>query len=117
MKKIEFESKIKELNVERIYFRGKQLEYEYAREFYNDEKGNVYGCYHNGHEYVIFFKDLERGVTDELDKFKTEDEAYDNLYERLIKWTKKKEKSIMLLIISPAVVAILFILCYIAINL
>jgi len=47
MKRSEFEKKIKELNVERIYFKGKQLEYEYAREFYNDDKGNIYGCYYN----------------------------------------------------------------------
>lgn len=117
MKRIEFEKKIKELNVERIYFKGKPLEYEYAREFYNDDKGNIYGCYHNGHEYIIFFKDLERGITNEIDKFRTEDEAYDNLYERLVKWAKKREKSIAVLFISPAVIAILLIVFYIVINL
>lgn len=117
MKRIEFEKKIKELNVERIYFNGKPLEYEHSREFYNDDKGNVYGCYYNGHEYIIFFKDLERGVTDEIDRFRTEDEAYDSLYEKIVKWVKKREKAITLMVISPAVIVILLIVYYIVINL
>lgn len=117
MKKTEFEKKIKELNIEKIYVKGKQFEYEYSREFYDDDQGNIYGCYYNGHEYIIFFKDLERGTTKEIDKFITEDEAYDGLYEKIVKLAKKMEKAIALLVILPAAIIILLIIYYIVINL
>lgn len=117
MKKVEFEKKIKELNVKRIYFNNRPYEYEFSRNFYDDDKENIYGCYYNGHEYIIFFKDIERGVTSEIDRFRTEDEAYDSLYERIVKWLKKREQIILLSIMIPAIIIMLIILIYIIINL
>lgn len=83
MKRREFEEKIKELSLDKIYYQGRVQ--EYSRNLYEDnKKNNIYGCYFNGTDYIIFFKDFERNVTKELGHYKTEDEAYDKLFEKII---------------------------------
>lgn len=88
MKKSEFEKKIKELDVEKVYPQGRKD--EHIREFYKDSRENIYGCYYNDVEYIIFYKDIERGMIKEFGRFKTEDEAYDKLFEKIVKWVKNK---------------------------
>lgn len=91
MKKVEFERKLKELKLEKVYYEGKS--YTEPKNFYEDKrKNNVYSCYYDGTNYVIFFKDAERGIVRELGYYKTEDEAYNKLFEIINEWAKKNNK-------------------------
>ena len=86
MKKSEFERKIKELKLEKVYCEGKSV--EETKEFYETSSG-IYGCYKDGDKYIIFFKDSERGIIKELGAYKTEDEAYEKLFETINLWNQK----------------------------
>ena len=98
MKKVEFEKKIKELKLERVHREGKIQTYSNQQnEYYRDKvKDNLYGCCLNERTglYVIFFTDVERGIAVDLGSFKTEEEAYEELFKIVKKWeadyTKKK---------------------------
>lgn len=87
MKKSEFENKIKEIQCEKIIYEGKFKTYlKNQKEYYIDRnRDNLYGCYFNDDEdeFVIFFLDPERGILKEIGHYKTEDEAYDNLYKKM----------------------------------
>lgn len=90
MKRLEFEKKIKELKLEKVYREGKLQTYSNEkREFYRDSaRDNLYGCYYNEKTkyYIIFFTDAERDVVVELGHFSTEEEAYEKLFETIKKW-------------------------------
>ena len=95
MKKAEFESKIKEFNLERIVHEGQLKTYSNKEKaFYKDHKReNLYGCYLDENKYIIFFTDAERGIVRELGSYVKEDDAYDALYKILVEWRKENEKS------------------------
>lgn len=88
MNKKEFEKKIKELKLEKIYYQGRIQ--EYSKGIYEDNsKNSMYGCYFDGQRYVIFFKDSERGFIKEIGYYKTEEDAYDKLFETISEWAQK----------------------------
>lgn len=97
MKKAEFEKKIKELKLEKVHREGKiQVYSSKPKEYYRDlSRDNIYGCYQNErtNEYVIFFTDAERDVVVELGHFKTEEEAYEELFKTIKKWDTDYKKS------------------------
>lgn len=97
MKKTEFEIKIKEMKLEKIHRNGKIQTYsENQKEFYKDnQRDNLYGCYYNENdkEYVIFFSDAERGVVENIGFYKTEDEAYDNLFKKIKEWEEEDNRN------------------------
>ena len=97
MKKSEFEKKIKELKLEKIYQEGSLQSYsQKQREYYREkERESFYGCYYDSElkRYVIFFKDSERNVVKHLGNYKTEDEAYDNLFKEINEWKDEFQKS------------------------
>lgn len=90
MKKSEFERKIKELKLEKIHRNGKiQVYSQNHNELYKDNKrDNLYGCYYDDKdkEYVIFFTDAERGIVEHIGVYRTEDDAYDNLFQTIKEW-------------------------------
>lgn len=89
MKKSEFENKIKDIQFEKIIQDGKIQTYiKNQKEYYRDiTRDNLYGCYYNDdiEKYVVFFLDPERGILKELGHYKTEEEAYEALYEKIKK--------------------------------
>ena len=96
MKKIEFEKKIKEFNLDKIVHEGQLKTYSNKeKSFYKDHKReNLYGCYlDEDGRFIIFFTDAERGIVRELGSFAKEDEAYDALYKILVEWSKENEKT------------------------
>lgn len=95
MKKTEFESKIKEFDLERIVHEGQLKTYSNKeKSFYKDHRReNLYGCYFDEDKYIIFFTDAERGIVIELGSYAKEDDAYDALYKILVEWRKENEKS------------------------
>lgn len=93
MKKLEFESKIGELGLRKIYSEGVLQNYKQQREFYKlSQNGVFFGCYFSKNEYVVFFKDSERGIEKMIGQFKTEDEAYENLYKVIKNWDEEHKK-------------------------
>lgn len=92
MNKKEFEKKIKELNLEKIYYQTRKNEYSKEIVYEESNKHNLYGCYLDGDSYVIFFKDAERGLIKELGYYKTEEEAYDELFRIISLWANKNNK-------------------------
>lgn len=91
MKKREFEKRIKELNLERIYYRGRMVQ-DPSKSFFEDSDENgIYGCYLDGEKYVIFFKDTERAIIKVIGTYDTEDEAYDKLLETISLWAKNNK--------------------------
>ena len=93
MKKEEFERKIKELRLEKVQVAGQIQTYaKTQKEFYRENnRDNFYGCYYHSAsgDYVIFYTDAERGVVNTLGAYKTEDEAYDNLFMIIKKWKEE----------------------------
>ena len=91
MKKSEFEEKIKELNLEKIYHDGRLISYsdEESSYYMDNLREEIYGCHVKGKIYIIFFTDLERGMITELGRFHSEDEAYQKLFNTLIEWKKE----------------------------
>ena len=90
MKKVEFEKKIKELKLEKVYREGKiQVYSNEQNDYYRDKiKDNIYGCClrPNTKDYVIFFTDVERGIVVDLGSFATEEKAYEELFEIVRNW-------------------------------
>lgn len=87
MKKIEFENKCEKLGLKKVYSDGVLQNYKQQREFYKlSQTGVFFGCYFGKNEYIVFFKDSERGIENMIGQFKTEDEAYENLYQIIKKW-------------------------------
>ena len=96
MKKMEFEHKIKALNLEKVHREGKIQTYsKNQKEYYRDlSRDNLYGCFYHEEdkEYIIFFTDAERGIVENLGSYKTEDEAYDKLFQKIMEWEEKYKK-------------------------
>lgn len=96
MKKVEFEKKIKELKLEKVYREGKiQVYSNEQNDYYRDKiKDNIYGCClrSNTKDYVIFFTDVERGIVVDLGIFKTEEEAYEELFKIVQEWEASNKK-------------------------
>lgn len=91
MKKREFEKKIKDMNLDKLYYQDRKP--EISKGIYEDnEKNCIYGCYFDGEKYVAFFKDTERSIIREIGNFTSEDEAYDKLFEAIKLWSKKYNK-------------------------
>lgn len=53
MKKREFEKKIKEMNLDKLYYQDRKP--EFTKGIYEDNKNCIYGCYLDGEKYVVFF--------------------------------------------------------------
>ncbi len=92
MNKKEFEKKIKELNLERIYNRGRMIQDSTKRFFENSDENGIYGCYQDKEKYVVFFKDGERAIIKVIGSYETEDEAYDKLFQVISLWAQKNNK-------------------------
>lgn len=91
MKKREFEKKIKDMNLDKLYYQDRKP--EFSKGIYEDnDKNCIYGCYFDGEKYVVFFKDTERSIIREIGNFTSEDEAYDKLFEVIKLWSKKYNK-------------------------
>lgn len=84
MTKTEFEKKIKKLELQKIYYENEiQNKILKLRELYLDKKYyDLYGCFFDqeNKEYIIFFVDAERGVIKDFGSYKSEDEAYEQLF-------------------------------------
>lgn len=97
MTKQEFENKIKQLNLEKVYLNGKIQTYtKNQKEIYRDnQRDNLYGCYYNelDKKYITFFTDAERGIVETIGEYKTEEEAYDNLFKIIKKWNEDYNKN------------------------
>lgn len=83
MKKEEFLEKIKSINnIEKRNDR----QFEGLNEYYLDkEQLTIYGLQVKKGLVIAFFKDLEREKTKELGEFENEEQAYDSLYDAMIK--------------------------------
>lgn len=92
MKKKEFEKKVKELNLDRIYYRGRMTQDPSKGFFEDSDENGIYGCYQEGEKYVVFFKDTERAIIKVIGNYETEDEAYDKLFETISLWAQKNNK-------------------------
>ena len=95
MKKKEFEEKIKEYDIEKIPNKGLiksiiERNYEYYSR--KNEVNNIYGIQRKDKEYIVFFKDIERGITNDIGCFSTEDEAYEVLLNTINSWEPEKIK-------------------------
>lgn len=91
MKKREFEKKIKDMNLDKLYYQDRKP--EFSKGIYEDnDKNCIYGCYFDGEKYVVFFKDTERSIIREIGNFTSEDEAYDKLFEVIKLWSKNYNK-------------------------
>lgn len=91
MKKREFEKKIKDMNLDKLYYQ--DIKPEFSKGIYEDnDKNCIYGCYFDGEKYVVFFKDTERSIIREIGNFTSEDEAYDKLFEVIKLWSKNYNK-------------------------
>lgn len=91
MKRREFENKVKELNLEKIYYRGRIVQDPTKGFFEDSDENGTYGCYLDGEKYVIFFKDTERAIIKIIGTYETEDEAYDKLFETISLWSKNNK--------------------------
>lgn len=91
MKKQEFEKRIKQMKLDKLYYQDRKP--EFSKGIYEDnDENSIYGCYFDGKKYVIFFKDAERGIIKNLGSYETEEEAYDKLFETINLWTEKHSK-------------------------
>ena len=90
MTKLEFERKIKEFEVQKVFCENEpQNKASKLRELYLDKKNSdLYGCFYDkeNKEYVIFFIDAERGIMKDLGSYKNENEAYEKLYLNIHRW-------------------------------
>ena len=93
MTKSEFEKRIKEFNLKKVY-REDEITNVFGRkkELYIDKITNdLYGCAFDETRklYIIFFIDLERDIARGIGKSQTEDEAYERLFYKIKKWSTK----------------------------
>ncbi len=93
MTKSEFEKRVKEFNLQKVYQEDETTKiFGTKKELYIDKKTNdLYGCaFDEAKElYVIFFIDSERDIAKDIGRFKTEDEAYEKLFNKIKKWSTK----------------------------
>ena len=93
MTKAEFEKRIKEFNLQKVYQEDEKTNiFGTKKELYIDKGTNdLYGCFFEEEKemYIIFFIDAERGVAKDIGKSKTEDEAYEKLFNKIKKWSLK----------------------------
>lgn len=89
MDKKEFEEKMIQYNIKKIPCKGliKSI-IERHREYYTkkNEENTIYGIQKKDKSFIIFFKDIERGITTELGSFSSEEEAYDGLLNTINSW-------------------------------
>ncbi len=93
MDKAEFEKRIKEFKLQKIY-QEDEMENIFGnkKELYIDkETSDLYGCFfeEEKQKYVIFFIDAERGIAKDIGSYKTEEEAYEKLFNKIKKWSLK----------------------------
>lgn len=92
MTKLEFERKIKEFKLQKISYENEaQNKFGKSKDLYFDKRNSdLYGCFfeQGSKEYVVFFVDIERGVAKEIGTYKTEAEAYEDLFLRIQNWEK-----------------------------
>ena len=82
MNKKEFEEKIEALDIKKIPCKGfLKCFLERHHEYYTkkNEMNIIYGIQKKDKGFIIFFKDIERGITTDIGQYQTEEEAYDNL--------------------------------------
>ncbi len=92
MNKKEFEQKVKKLNLDRIYYRGRIVQDPVKGFFEDSDENGIYGCYQEDEKYIVFFKDAERAIIKVIGSYETEDEAYDKLFETISLWKEKNNK-------------------------
>jgi len=92
MDKNEFEMRIEKLNVKKVKEKGLKGLIDKNRAYYIKNELNIYGIYKKEKEFVIFFKDSERGIITELGRFSTEEEAYEELYKTINSWEDNKKE-------------------------
>lgn len=87
MNKEEFEKRIKEFKLQKIYQEnGIKNIFGNEKELYIDKVTNdIYGCFYEEDKkrFVIFFIDTEREIIKNLGNFKTEEEAYEKLFDKI----------------------------------
>lgn len=85
MTKIELEKRLQEENLMTIYDDGVEKHYIDGEKLIENgvrmNATNVFGVYKGQKNYVVFITDDERGLPHYIDKFGTEDEACESLYE------------------------------------
>ncbi len=91
MNKKEFESRIEKLNVKKVKEKGIKSLFDNNRDYYIKNELNIYGIYKKDKDFVIFFKDSERGIITELGRFEAEEDAYEELYNTINSWEDNKE--------------------------
>ena len=93
MTKSEFEKKVKEFNLQKVYQEDETTKvFGTKKELFIDKTTNdLYGCAFDETKniYIIFFIDAERDIAKDIGKFKTEDEAYEKLFNKIKKWSTK----------------------------
>lgn len=93
MTKAEFEKRIKEFNLQKVYYEDEiKRFFGNQKELYLDkETSDLYGCFFDEEtkKYIVFFVDAERGVARDIGSYKTEDEAYEKLFNKIKKWSLK----------------------------
>ena len=93
MTKSEFEKRVKEFNLQKVYLEDETTKiFGTKKEIFIDKDTNdLYGCafYENKNLYIIFFIDAERDIAKDIGRFKTEDEAYEKLFNKIKKWSLK----------------------------
>lgn len=85
MTKIELEKRLQEENLLTIYDDGVKKDYIDGEKLIENgvrmNATNVFGVYKGHTNYVVFINDNERGLPHYIDKFDTEGEACESLYE------------------------------------
>lgn len=93
MTKSEFEKRVKEFNLQKVYQEDETTKiFGAKKDLYIDKKTNdLYGCAFDERKnlYIIFFIDAERDIAKDIGKYKTEDEAYEKLFNKIKKWSAK----------------------------
>ncbi len=93
MNKAEFEKKVKEFNLQKIHYDDEmQRVFGNSRNLYLDkETCDLYGCFFDEEtkKFIIFFVDAERSVAKDIGSYKTEEEAYEKLFNKIKKWSLK----------------------------
>ena len=93
MTKSEFEKRVKEFNLQKVYQEDETTKiFGTNKEIFIDKDTNdLYGCAfdENKNLHIIFFIDAERDIAKDIGRFKTEDEAYEKLFNKIKKWSLK----------------------------
>lgn len=86
MEKERFESEIKKIGLEKVYYSGTFQSYTSKTYYIDNNQFNIYGVYYDKdkEKHKVFFTDTERGILNEIGIYETEEIAYDNLFEILV---------------------------------